>query len=85
MTTTSTRPVPCAGPLGQGCADGRAENVAMPAPAAPCQGTGVSFGAPLVGRRRSCPDAIERSIAPTYLPQHDGTTLGIHAPGRPRS
>jgi hypothetical protein len=85
MTTTTTWTVPFADLLGQGSADARAENVATTAPAAPFQGTGVSFGAPLVGRRRGCPDAIERPIAPTYLPQHDGTTLGIHAPRRPRS
>jgi hypothetical protein len=28
---------------------------------------------------------VERPFVPTYLPQHDGTTLGIRSPGRPLS
>ena len=84
MNTTTIWTVPFADLLGRGGTDVRADK-AMSSPAAPFQGTGVFSEAPLTGRRRGCPDAIERSIAPTYLPQHDSTALGIQSPGRPQS
>jgi len=52
---------------------------------APLPGTGNWFGTPTVVRRRVRQNPVERFIAPTYLPQHDGTTLGIHSSGRPQS
>ena len=54
------------------------------APSADLLGTG-SADVRTAGRRRVCLPPNERFIAPTYLPQHDGTTLGIHRPGRPQS
>ena len=40
--------------------------------------------AAVVGKRRERATA-ERLLAPAHLPQHDGTSLGIHSPGRPQS
>ncbi|MCF6745305.1 hypothetical protein E9529_13680 [Blastococcus sp. KM273128] len=36
-------------------------------------------------RRPKSLRTVERPFVPTYLPQHDGTTLGIRSPGRPLS
>jgi hypothetical protein len=83
ITTTWT--TPSADLLGGGSAAVRTGAVAMAARVAAFQGAGVPFGTPAVGRRRGCPAATERFIAPTYLPQHDGTSLGIHSSGRPQS
>lgn len=46
--------------------------------------TRVPATAALHGKRREQAIA-ERFLAPTYLPTNDGTTLGIHSPGRPQS
>ncbi len=78
---TTTWAAPSADLLGAGSADVRMAGWVLAGPAAPFQGTGVSAA----GRRRVCLEPNERFIAPTYLPQHDGTTLGIHPPGRPQS
>ncbi|MDP5182722.1 hypothetical protein QOZ88_08730 [Blastococcus sp. BMG 814] len=36
-------------------------------------------------RRPKSLRTVERPFVPTYLPQNDGTTLGIRSPGRPLS
>ncbi|SEK21665.1 hypothetical protein SAMN04515665_101130 [Blastococcus sp. DSM 46786] len=36
-------------------------------------------------RRPKSLRSVERPFVPTYLPQNDGTTLGIRSPGRPLS
>ena len=79
ITTTWT--APSVDLLGTGGTDARTAGLALSGSAAPFQGTGV----PAVARLRVCTEAVERFIAPTNLPQHDGTTLGIHSPGRPQS
>ncbi|WP_346619914.1 hypothetical protein [Blastococcus montanus] len=48
-------------------------------------GTGASRVASALDRRPKSPSIAERFLAPTYLPQNDGTTLGIRSPGRPLS
>ena len=65
-------------------------------PIAACTGvqpvTGVPGGTAETGTSRLAFDrrpkslrTAERFLAPTYLPQNDGTTLGIRSPGRPLS
>ena len=48
-------------------------------------GTRSSRIAPVAVRRPKSLTTVERFLAPTYLPQHDSTTLGIRSPGRPLS
>ncbi|MGY2085010.1 hypothetical protein [Blastococcus sp. SYSU DS0539] len=48
-------------------------------------GTGSSRVAPVAVRRPKSLHTVERFLAPTRLPQHDSTTLGIRSPGRPLS
>ena len=78
---TTTWAAPSADLLGTGSADVRTAGWVLAGPTAPCQESGV----PAAGRGRVFLEPNERFIAPTYLPQHDGTTLGIHRPGRPQS
>ncbi|MDK3258774.1 hypothetical protein [Blastococcus capsensis] len=47
--------------------------------------TGTSRIASAFDRRPKSLRTAERFLVPTYLPQHDGTTLGIRFPGRPLS
>ncbi|MGY2004723.1 hypothetical protein [Blastococcus sp. SYSU DS1024] len=46
---------------------------------------GTPRAAVALDRRPKRLRAVERPFAPTYLPQNDGTTLGIRSPGRPLS
>lgn len=48
-------------------------------------GSATSRVASALDRRPKSPSTAERFLAPTYLPQNDGTTLGIRSPGRPLS
>jgi hypothetical protein len=48
-------------------------------------GVGTSRVASALDRRPKSLCTVERSFVPTYLPQNDGTTLGIRSPGRPLS
>ncbi|MGY1835096.1 hypothetical protein ACI79P_08305 [Blastococcus sp. SYSU DS0510] len=48
-------------------------------------GVGTPRVAPALDRRPKSLCTVERSFVPTYLPQNDGTTLGIRSPGRPLS
>ena len=73
--TTTTWTAPSADVLGRGATG----------PAAAPTGTGPSGIAPVAAPARVRQDVAERFLAPTYLPQHDGTTLGIPSPGRPQS
>ena len=79
ITTTWT--APSVDLLGAGGTDVCAVGLVMAGPAAPFQGTGL----PAAARLRVSVEPNERSIAPIYLPTHDGTTLGIHPSGRPQS
>ena len=56
--------------------------VSAPTAAAGTDAFGVT---PVAVKRRAHERLAERFIAPTYLPTNDGTTLGIHSPGRPQS
>lgn len=47
-------------------------------------GAGLAHAAAFDRRPKSL-RTVERPFVPTYLPQHDGTTLGIRSPGRPLS
>jgi len=99
MTTTTWTFVP-AGVLGQGIADARPYPGVVVCPTPPAvRGTGlpaVGFSADVrAARLRSLNDA-GAVLARTHEPatqqfidqkfiQNDGTTLGIHSPGRPQS
>ncbi|NEK85309.1 hypothetical protein GCU60_05970 [Blastococcus saxobsidens] len=97
---TTTWLAPSADLLGLGGADVRTSGSTMSGAAAPFQGTGLpavacrrtapvtaatGTNALVTGRRRVHEPLVERFLAPTYLPTNDGTTLGIHSPGRPQS
>ena len=100
MTTTTWTSVP-AGMLGQGNADVRPYPGVVVRPAAePARGTGLPAVGFAGDTRTACGDgartraltvlarfdapAAEKSIAQQST-QNDGTTLGIHSPGRPQS
>ncbi|MGY1721974.1 hypothetical protein [Blastococcus sp. SYSU DS0533] len=48
-------------------------------------GVAGTAGVATSDRRPKSLRTVERPFAPTYLPQNDGTTLGIRSPGRPLS
>ena len=92
MTKTMWTSVP-AGVLGQGAADVRPYPGVVVCPTPPAfQGTGLrAVGARFRARTdavavltRTHAPATSQSIAQNFI-QNDGTTLGIHTPGRPQS
>ncbi|MCF6509123.1 hypothetical protein E9549_17190 [Blastococcus sp. MG754426] len=100
MTITTTITAASADLLGRGGVDARTGGLIMTGPAAQHEGTGLSSaacrgewtavlggdaGAAAFDRRPKSLRTVERPFVPTYLPQHDGTTLGIRSPGRPLS
>ena len=72
----SAAPLQGTGLSAAGC--GLATAMSAPTAAAGTDAFGVT---PVAVKRR----AHECFLAPTYLPTNDGTTLGIHSPGRPQS
>lgn len=79
-----------AGDLGLGAADVRADRLAavrMAVPAAPRPGTGVPTAARLRGPIAGVVGVVAPNPCSTSSTDkfHNGTTLGIHSPGRPLS
>ena len=88
MTKTMWTSVP-AGVLGQGAADVRPYPGVVVCPTPPAfQGTGLRAVGAHFRARTDAVAVLTRTPAPaiaSQFVQNDGTTLGIHTPGRPQS
>ncbi len=84
MTSMTWSAAP-AGFLGLGGSDVRADECALALSAFSLFGTAGADARPRPVAVHVVPAERQPRIAPTYTAQNDGTTLGIHSPGRPQS